>query len=89
MKMIRRSLIACSILLAACAGTSNNTAGTSQMAVNTSCPMVPDHAVDDTAPTVMFNGQKVGFCCAKCVGGWNKLDDAGKQAKLSAAKPQK
>lgn len=40
----------------------------------------------DAPPTRMFDGKAVGFCCTKCPAEWDKLTDADKKAKLSAAK---
>ena len=34
-----------------------------------------------------FAGEKVAFCCADCLGPWDKLSDKDKAAKLLAAKP--
>jgi hypothetical protein len=42
---------------------------------------MPDHPTDPDV-TVMYKGVKVGFCCEDCIGKWNKLSDAEKDAKL-------
>jgi hypothetical protein len=52
--------------------------------VNTKCPMMLSHPAG-TKVTVDYNGQKVGLCCAGCVGGWNKLTAEQKAEKLKAA----
>lgn len=72
------------LVLGACA--SNKSSQSAGMGiVNSKCPIVPSHP--STNKTVVeFKGQKVGLCCAGCVGKWNALSDADKQARLDAAK---
>lgn len=69
------------LLLGACHSSPQGTA----MTLNSKCP-VSGKAVDSSIPTADFNGGKVGFCCPKCVTGWNAMSDADKQAKLAASK---
>lgn len=35
--------------------------------INKFCPIERDHPVDDTVPTVTFEGKVIGFCCEDCV----------------------
>jgi hypothetical protein len=85
--MTKLALVATAALalaLGACA--SNKSATTADMGiVNSKCPIVPSHPAT-TKAVVEFNGQKVGLCCAGCVGKWNALSDADKQTRLDAAK---
>lgn len=39
----------------------------------------------DPAVTSAYAGGKVGFCCEKCQGKWDKLSDADKKATLAKA----
>jgi len=43
--------------------------------------------LDAESPVVAYQGGKLGFCCDKCIAKWEKLDDAGKKAKLDATAP--
>ncbi len=52
-------------------------------AVNTKCPIMGSDV--DPAVTTEYNGQTVGFCCAGCIGKFNKLSDAEKAEKLAAS----
>ena len=70
-------------LLSGCAATDNNTAAATPVA---SVCVMSGEALNADSPSVDFQGQKVGFCCEKCLGSWNKLDDAGKAAKLAPKK---
>jgi len=49
--------------------------------VNTNCPIMGEKVEADGGETT-WNGDEVGFCCEKCVGKFNAMDDAGKQAAL-------
>jgi len=35
--------------------------------VNAMCPVEKDNAVDPTAPTTVYKGKTVGFCCDDCI----------------------
>ena len=53
--------------------------------LNTSCPIMggkldPTKVTADLTKT--FKGGKVGFCCASCLGAWDKLSDEDKEQKL-------
>lgn len=52
--------------------------------VNTKCPVSGKPV--DTAHTVSYKGQTVGFCCGNCPTKWEAMKDADKDAKLAAAK---
>ena len=51
--------------------------------VNARCPIMGGKVADGL--TRDYKGQKVGFCCGGCPSQWDKLTDAGKDAKLAAA----
>lgn len=51
---------------------------------NTSCPLMPDAGVDGVT-TAAFNGRVIGFCCSDCLGDWQRMSDAQREAKLKAA----
>jgi hypothetical protein len=56
--------------------------------VNGHCPILGsklDRANVPAELTRMFQGKKVGFCCAGCPDQWDQLTDAQKTAKLAAA----
>lgn len=86
------------VALAACAGlcacASSSKKGASASAgkpVNKVCPMMLEHDVPEKdAATVAYKGKTVGFCCADCIDGWEKMSDAKKDKMLAeaiAAKP--
>ena len=60
------------------------TSAPSMGAINETCPMMGEAV--DPGSTTDYKGQKIGFCCDGCVGPWNKLSDAEKDAKLAAMK---
>ncbi|MCP3903000.1 MAG: hypothetical protein GY715_05125 [Planctomycetes bacterium] len=43
-------------------------------AINDKCP-ISGKPVSDSAPTVSYGSQEIGFCCAGCVGRWNDMSD--------------
>jgi hypothetical protein len=53
--------------------------------------MMLEHDVPEKdAATVAYKGKTVGFCCADCIDGWEKMSDAKKDKMLAeaiAAKP--
>ncbi len=51
--------------------------------VNKYCVVVPEDTVKPNSPRTMWRGQKVGFCCAKCVPQWDAMSDAEKDAALA------
>jgi hypothetical protein len=54
--------------------------------VNDRCPISGDKIDMMNTPedqTVMYKGQKVGFCCTKCPLAWEKLTDKEKDEKLA------
>ena len=88
------AVLACALLLGA-VGCKKESAEPTEAAavgvkvVNTACPMMGstlDPAKVTASLTRTFQGQKVGFCCAKCPPSWDKLTDADKLTKLTAAK---
>jgi len=57
---------------------------TTTAAYNSKCPF-SGKPVDPTV-TVAYGDKTVAFCCPGCIGRWDKLADADKDAKLAAAK---
>jgi hypothetical protein len=56
--------------------------------VNARCPILGnklDRADVPDSLVRMFEGKKVGFCCAGCPEQWDKLSDTDKAKKLEAA----
>ncbi|MFH5802791.1 hypothetical protein [Alienimonas sp. DA493] len=51
--------------------------------VNETCPLMGGDV--DPAVTTEWNGQTVGFCCAKCIPEWKELTEEEKAEKLAAA----
>jgi hypothetical protein len=49
---------------------------------NKKCPMSRDSA--DPCISVQFQGRTVTFCCADCVGQWEKLSRGEQEARLAA-----
>jgi len=60
--------------------------------VNPRCPLMGT-PMDKTVPenmTRMYKGQRIGFCCDKCLKNWDTMNDADRDAKLKEAlKPVK
>lgn len=50
--------------------------------MNSVC-VISGEALDAGCPTADYMGNKVGFCCDKCLGKWNKMDDAARQAAVA------
>ena len=42
-------------------------AADSTKVINTLCPVEKENAVDPTAPTTVYKGKTVGFCCDDCI----------------------
>jgi len=64
----------------------------SKKVVNTVCPVMGgkvDPNKIDPKLVVTHKGQKIGFCCGGCIPNWNKLSDAEKDKKLTAALAKK
>ena len=62
--------------------------GATAQVVNARCPIMGNALDKDKVParlTRMFEGQRVGFCCAGCPVAWDKLPDDEKRDKLSKA----
>lgn len=83
-------IVACALgllLFTGCAGTANDTAKSETAAamLNSKC-VISGEALDASSPTVEYMGGKVGFCCDKCMGKWNGMDDAAKKAAVAAHK---
>jgi len=59
--------------------------------VNTFCPMTNRHSIDPNkvpdSQTLIYKGQKVGFCSNQCLLDWDKLSVAQKDAKLKKVLP--
>lgn len=56
--------------------------------VNTICAVMYEdgHPVStDGVGTVMYKGQRVGFCCEDCLTAWNAMSEAEKDKGLAAA----
>jgi len=57
--------------------------------VNKTCPMMDSKLDPAKVPeelTRVFQGQKVGFCCAGCPVAWDKLTNEQKQAALDKSR---
>jgi hypothetical protein len=88
---MKRNRTFASILVALClsaliAGCKTDEAAKSDAAmgaINDTCP-VTQQAVDPNAPTVVYNGSTIGFCCPGCIAGWNKMSDEQKKAYVRA-----
>jgi hypothetical protein len=70
------------LLLCGCANQDDKAA----MPVAEFCIMDPDNPVDADSPSSEFMGQTVRFCCDRCKGKFDAMDDAAKQAKLAEKK---
>lgn len=85
--------LAAAVVLTACAGlcacASNSKTSASASAgkpVNKVCPMMLEHDVPEkNTATVAYKGQTVGFCCADCIDGWEKMSDAKRDKMLAEA----
>lgn len=64
-------------LVASCQSQPKAAAGGAAM--NSVCP-ISGEAIEAGSPSVDYMGHKVAFCCDNCVGKWNKMDDAARQA---------
>jgi len=93
-KFVIVSVIAATALLSACANKQSKEEYEQQclevkpgeiQSVNTMCVMVPTHPVDPGTTCADFNGKKIGFCCAGCIGKWEALNTEQKQAALDKA----
>jgi hypothetical protein len=49
--------------------------------VNAKCPIMGNDVEADGGATT-WNGKDIGFCCDKCVGKFEAMDDTAKQAAL-------
>jgi len=57
---------------------------------NVRCPIMGSEIDPNNVPEELvrlWQGQRIGFCCAGCPEAWEKLSDTEKQAKLKAAMP--
>jgi len=60
--------------------------------VNTRCPIMGSTIqAEKVTPKLIrsHEGRNVAFCCAGCIGPWEKLSNPAKAAKLAAASPKK
>ena len=67
-------------------GTKLDAAAEKGEAVNVMCPIMGENKVTEKGGFVIFEHQKVGFCCEGCDKKWAKLTDEEKKAKLKEAK---
>jgi hypothetical protein len=79
------ALALASLALAACAGGAKGTDTASMGLANSKCPMMPQDPIDPKV-TVKYKGEKVAFCCPGCIGEWNSLSDADKDARLAKSR---
>ncbi len=80
---LRAAVVVLSVsLLGGCAQQKQN--GAPAM-LNNVCIMTGE-ALDATSPTVDYMGGQLGFCCDKCLGKWNAMDDKQKKAAFDARK---
>jgi len=54
--------------------------------VNTNCPIMGEKVEPDGGQT-SWDGKEVGFCCGKCVGKFDAMDDSQKQAAIDKHNP--
>lgn len=86
MKNLRNTIVLVSLLVAAsCNSTPPATNG---KAMNATCP-VSGKALETGSPVTTFDGKTIGFCCNNCVGKFNGMPNADKQAKITGAMPSK
>jgi hypothetical protein len=52
--------------------------------VNETCP-IGGEAIDVSAAAADYNGNKVGFCCSGCEGGWNEMAESEKEEFIAKA----
>jgi len=72
--------------LAGCEATQEAEPAPASMGViNEYCPGMPTHKVSATAPTVMYAGHEIGFCCEGCVSAWEEMSAADKAAFIEEA----
>ncbi|MGI9012974.1 MAG: hypothetical protein ACR2GY_01850 [Phycisphaerales bacterium] len=62
----------------------NATQPVSMGVINANCPIMDGHPVSAEAKTTMHKGERIGFCCDGCIGAWNKMSDAEKDAYVAA-----
>lgn len=67
-------------------GVKLDAAATKGEAVNVKCPIMDDNKVTEKGGFVIYEHQKVGFCCEGCDKKWAKLSDKQKKEKLAKAK---
>jgi|688.fasta_scaffold399778_2 hypothetical protein len=84
-KLLHAAVPTLLVLFAACATRSTTTRSDAPSLLKSGC-LISGEAVDADSPSADFAGGKVGFCCKSCLGKWNALDAAGKQARFDAAK---
>ncbi len=78
--------VAAALPLVACNSSQKTQADTASMgAMNTKCPIMPDHKIDP-AVTTDYKGGKVAFCCKGCIPKWNAATDADKAKMADKAK---
>lgn len=51
--------------------------------INDRCPVMGG-SVNPDAPTAIYAGSRIGFCCAGCIRAWEKMADDQKQAFVAA-----
>ena len=79
MKSLRIAFASLALLaLVGCSKEPAATPGGTQASLG-KCPTCGQPAVAGVTQ-VDYEGKKVGFCCAQCLEGWNKMDAAGKKA---------
>jgi YHS domain-containing protein len=67
------------LLLASCSTAPEMAAASTDMGV---C-VISGEPVDADSPSVDYMGQTVRFCCKRCKGKFEAMDDAGKKATLA------
>ena len=79
--LIRMAVLSLSLtLLGGCANQSDKGA---PKTLNVNC-VISGEAVEASSPTVDYNGGKLAFCCDKCMGKWNAMDEATKKKTFDA-----
>ena len=84
-RIVATVLLSAAAIAVGCASQSKGTTA-SAAPVNKICVINTEHPVKaKNPPTVAWKGQTVGFCCADCIDGWNKLSAADKDKALATA----
>gem|GEM_PF-1659696 len=78
----------CAAVLTGCKKkeTASSGGATPSVAFNASCPIQPEKGVSLRAPTVMYKGTVIGFCCSDCPAKWEEWPESKKDEFVAAQK---